>query len=363
MASGARVLIVRTSAMGDVLHALPAVAALRRLHPEWFIGWVIDYRWKPLLEAEGCCTTPGRSAERPLVDRIHEIPTQAWKHKAFTRETAAGIVRLRRELRAEHYELCIDMQGLIRSALVGSVSGSRRFIGREWPRERPARWLYQQRIQTHEPHVVDQGCELVSAAICEEIRPARVELPIDPAAERWVDETLERTLPKEYWNRFCFLAPTAGWGSKAWPKERYGELAIRLAEAGWAALVNAAPSKKGVADPSAQAVVDGALGCAVAVPSTLAQMMALIRRAALVVGGDSGPIHLAAALERPVVALFGPTDPDRTGPRGPKVRVLRHAVSVVDHSRREETEQGLALITTDEVLTAALGLLQGSGLK
>ena len=112
-------------------------AMLRRLHPEWFIGWVIDYRWKPLLEAEGCCTTPGRSAERPLVDRIHEIPTQAWKHKAFTRETAAGIVRLRRELRAEHYELCIDMQGLIRSALVGSVSGSRRLWSRAGPRSVP----------------------------------------------------------------------------------------------------------------------------------------------------------------------------------------------------------------------------------
>jgi ADP-heptose:LPS heptosyltransferase len=118
--------------MGDVLHALPAVAALRRLHPDWFIGWVIDYRWKPLLEAEGCCPTPGRSEGRPIVDRIHEIPTQAWKHKPMTRTTLEGIMRLRRELRAEQYELCIDMQGLIRSALVGSVSGSRRFIGRDW---------------------------------------------------------------------------------------------------------------------------------------------------------------------------------------------------------------------------------------
>ena len=346
--------------MGDVLHALPAVAALRRLHPDWFIGWVIDYRWKPLLEAEGCCPTPGRSEGRPIVDRIHEIPTQAWKHKPMTRTTLEGIMRLRRELRAEQYELCIDLKGLIRSALVGSVSGSRRFIGRDWPRERPARWLYQHRIKTPAPHVVDQGCELVSAAVCETIRPGRVMLPVDPAAERWVDETLEKALPREYWNRFCFVAPTAGWGSKAWPKERYGELAIRLAEAGWATLVNAAPAKHGVSDPSAQAVVDGALGCAVAVPSTLAQMLALIRRASLVIGGDSGPIHLAAALERPVVSLFGPTDPDRTGPRGPKIRVLRHAISIVDHSRREETEQGLALITTGEVFVAAMELLQGS---
>ena len=147
-----------------------------------------------------------------------------------------------------------------------------------------------------------------------------------------MDEWLERTLPRELWDRFVFVAPTAGWGAKTWPKERYGAVAMALAEAGWATLVNAAPARNGVADASAEAVVKESLGCAVAAPSTMPQMMALIRRASLVIAGDTGPLHLAAALGRPVVALYGPTDPARTGPYGTRSRVLRHATSVVDHS-------------------------------
>ena len=164
---GKRVLIVRTSAMGDVLHALPAVAALRRQHPEWFIGWVIDPRWMPLLESAGCCAEPGVRPERPIVDRVHQVPTQAWKRKAFSMETVRGIGRLRRELRAERYDLCIDMQGLIRSSLVGAVSGSARFVGRNKPRETPARWFYGERVETPAAHVIEQGCELVSGAVGE----------------------------------------------------------------------------------------------------------------------------------------------------------------------------------------------------
>src|SRR5271168_3175328 len=273
---GLRVLIVRTSAMGDVLHALPAVAALRRQHPEWFLGWVIDRRWTPLLEAADCGAEPGVGPERPIVDRIHQVPTQAWKHRAFTMDTVHGIRRLRRELRAERYDLCIDMQGLIRSSLVGAVSGSVRFVGRTQPRETPARWFYGERIATPSAHVIEQGCELVSGAIGEQLLPGRVELPVDKAAEAWVDAWLERTLPRELWSRVVFFAPTAGWGAKAWPKERYGAVAIALAEAGWATLVNAAPDRNGVADASAAAVVEESLGCAVAVPSTMAQMIALV---------------------------------------------------------------------------------------
>jgi heptosyltransferase-1 len=346
--------------MGDVLHALPAVAALRRLHPEWFIGWVIDPRWMPLLESAGCDAEPGTRPERPIVDRIHRVPTQAWKHRAFTTDTVHGIRRLRRELRAERYDLCIDMQGLIRSSLVGAVSGSVRFVGRSKPRETPARWLYRETVATPSVHVIEQGCELVSGAIGERLLPGQVTLPVDQAAEDWVDAWLERTLPRELWRRFAFFAPTAGWGAKAWPKERYGAAAIALAEAGWATLVNAAPEKNGVADASAAAVVQDSLGCAVAAPSTMAQMIALIRRSALVVAGDTGPLHLAAALGRPVVALFGPTDPARTGPYGTRSRVLRHATSVVDHSRHDQTDQGLARIATGEVVAAALELLRES---
>jgi len=357
--------------MGDVLHALPAVAALRRLHPGWFIGWVIDPRWSPLLQAADACEEQGTSPARPIVDRIHTVPTQSWKHRPFTRDTVRGIKSLRRELRAEKYDLCIDMQGLIRSALVGSVSGARRFVGRMRPREGVARWLYRETVATPAVHVIEQGCELVSGAIREtletaqtpsenRLQPAKVALPVDTAAEIWVDELLERTLPRELWGRFAFFAPTAGWGAKQWPKERYGALAVALAEAGWATLVNASPGRQ---DTSAEAVVASSLGCAVAVPSSMAQMTALLRRASVVIAGDTGPLHLAAALGRPVVALFGPTDPARTGPYGTRCRVLRHETSIVDHRRHEGAETGLMLISTAEVVAAALELLKESDMR
>jgi heptosyltransferase-1 len=351
-----RVLIVRTSAMGDVLHALPAVAAMRRLHPEWGIGWVIDPRWQPLLQAAGGENAATGDPARPIVDCVHPVPTQEWKRKPLTPETALGIVALGRELRAARYDLCVDMQGLIRSSLVGRMSGTPRYVGRAKPRESAARLLYKTRVETAAAHVIDQGCELLGAAIGETLVAGAVALPVDAAAEAWVDEFLERTLPRKLWARFAFMAPTAGWGAKQWPRERYGAVAIALAEAGYATLVNAYRKD----DPTAQEVVTASLGCAVAAPSTMEQMIALERRASLVIGGDTGPVHLAMALGTPVVGLYGPTDPRRTGPYGPHCRVLRHASSVVDHSRHDRTEVGLQRIGTDEVVAAALELLRES---
>jgi heptosyltransferase-1 len=351
-----RVLIVRTSAMGDVLHALPAVAAMRRLHPDWFIGWVIDPRWRPLLEADGGEGVATGDPARPIVDRVHPVPTQEWKRKPLTPETARGIVMLGRELRAMKYDLCVDMQGLIRSSLVGRMSGTQRYVGREKPRERPARLLYKTTVETTAAHVIDQGCELLGSAIGDQLTAGKVTLPVDAAAEAWVDGFLERTLPRQLWGRFAFFAPTAGWGAKQWPRDRYGAVAIALAEAGYATLVNAYRAD----DPTALELVEKSLGCAVAAPSTMSQMIALERRASLVIGGDTGPVHLAMALGTPVVGLYGPTDPARTGPYGEHCRVLRHVSSVVDHKRHDATEVGLQRIGTEEVVAAAMQLLQES---
>jgi heptosyltransferase-1 len=349
-----RVLIVRTSAMGDVLHALPAVAALRRLHPEWFIGWVIDPRWVYLLQSSCGADAATGSSARPIVDRVHTVPTQEWKHRFFRMSTAKGIAALRRELRGGKYDLCVDMQGLIRSSLVGRMSGTPQYAGRAKPREAPARWFYKTKIQTTASHVIDQGCELLGAAIGERLTAGEVALPVDPVAEVWADEFLERTLPPQLHGRFAFFAPTAGWGAKQWPRDRYGAVAVALAERGYATLVNAYRADDSVAGE----VVKASLGCAVAAPSTMTQMIALERRAALVIAGDTGPLHLAAALGRPVVGLYGPTHPERTGPYGCTCRVLRHPDSMIDHSRHDNVEVGLQKITIEEVVAAALDVLR-----
>jgi heptosyltransferase-1 len=355
-----RVLIVRTSAMGDVLHALPAVAAMRCMHPEWHIGWVIDPRWQPLLQAADGESAATGSPARPIVDRVHAVPTQEWKRHPFTMSTVRGIAALGRELRAAKYDLCVDMQGLIRSSLVGRMSGTPRYAGRLRPREGVARWLYKTRVATQSAHVIDQGCELLGNAISSSLTAGKVRLPVDAAAETWVEEFLDRTLPKALWDRFALFAPTAGWGAKQWPHERYGRVAIALAEVGYATLVNAYKAD----DAAAMAVVSASLGCAVVAPATIAQMIALQRRAALVIAGDTGPLHLAAALGRPVVGLYGPTDPNRTGPYtgrfSGRSRVLRHGLSTVDHSRHDRTDEGLLQITVEQVIAAALELLKES---
>jgi heptosyltransferase I len=349
------VLIVRIGAMGDVLHAMPAVAALRGLHPNWRIGWAIEPAWRELLEADVethdvAWRFSGRDARRPLVDLWSPVPTREWKRRPLSLNTLRDIAGLRRELRQGHYDICVDMQGSIRSAMVGRMAGAPVFAGAAEPRERPAAWFYQQKIMLSATHTVEQGCELLGAAVGEALRPAMARLPVDPAAERWCDALLAGV-----GERFVVIAPTAGWGAKQWPAERYGAVAAALGRAGFRTLVNAASSN----DAVGSRVVEASCGAATLVPCSVGQMTALVRRAGLVIAGDTGPLHLAAALERPVVGLFGPTDPARNGPYGTVSRVFRHAWSRTDHSRNLNIDPGLLLVTVDEVVEAALGLLRG----
>jgi heptosyltransferase-1 len=178
----------------------------------------------------------------------------------------------------------------------------------------------------------------------------KVQLPVDPAAERWRDELLAGV-----GERFVVISPAAGWGAKQWPAERYSAVAMALRQAGFRTLVNATSQD----DALGRRVVEASGGAAVLVPCSVGQMIALVRRAGLVIAGDTGPLHLAAALERPVVGLYGPTDPARNGPYGTVSRVLRHGSSRTDHSRRHrEAETGLMQIATEEVVEAVLELLR-----
>lgn len=344
--------------MGDVLHAMPAVAALRDLHPEWFIGWAIEPAWSVLLQASTdhhrVTHKAGRSENRPLVDQWHPYPAREWNRRPFALSTLKEINTVRRELRACEYDLCVDMQGSLKSAFAGRMAGAQVFAGPARPREATARWLYGQRVATNAAHVVEQGCELLSAAVGETLKPAAVALPINPKGEAWCDGLLSQTSSIK--GKFAYLAPTAGWGAKQWPAERYGAVAAALGRAGYHVLVNESPGHR-----FADAIVEASGGVAISVPCSVEQMLALIRRAGVVIAGDTGPLHLASALERPVVGLYGPTDPARNGPYmadGSKARVLRHESSRTDHSRHTNTESGLMQITVEEVVEAALGLLR-----
>jgi heptosyltransferase-1 len=338
-----RILVVRVGAMGDVLHAMPAVAALRKAHPAAEIGWVVDPRWESLLGPE-------------LVDRIHLAPTKAWNKKPFSLQTLQDILRLRRELRAVKYSVSVDLQGSFRSAVIARMSGAERRVGRNVPRETIARRFYSERVDTVSAHVIDQAVEIMRVAAKDpSLQAEPVTFPLDANAERWCESLL-----RDDSKPLAVVAPSAGWGAKQWPAERYGAVAAALAEHGVRVLVNAVPTtEEHGGDLLAAAVVTASNGYAEAVECSLPQLTALLRRASLLVGGDTGPLHLAAAMDVPVVAVFGPTDPKRTGPYGVRSVVLRDASSVTDHGRYKDAEAGLLKISVESVVRAATRLLEG----
>ena len=372
--SNFRLLIVRLGAMGDILHALPAVTALRLAHPDWQIGWVVEPRWQPLLAA--CSTNACKSAAQPrgsampVVDRLHFAPSRDWKRHPFSANTRRAIGALRRELRAAGYSAVLDLQGAIRSAVIARMSGCPRRIGEAAPREWPAQWLFTERVVTHGAHVIEQDLELASAVAGDTLAanfandsglaeasvlansapplPAPL-LPIDPEAEAWCANWLADTFPAAA-KPIALITPGAGWGAKRWPPERYAAVAGRLAERGLHVVVNAGPGE----EPLAAAIASGST---VSLTATLPQLIALTRRIALCIGGDTGPLHLACALGRPVVGIYGPTDPSRNGPFGTRARVLRSPDSRRDHSRRAAPDPGLLTIAPDDVLRAADELL------
>ncbi|HUE21855.1 MAG TPA: lipopolysaccharide heptosyltransferase I [Bryobacteraceae bacterium] len=345
-----RLLVVRLGAMGDILHALPAVTALRQAHPGWVIDWVVEPRWSALLAADAAAnsetgTSPNRS--RPVVDRLHLAPTRDWRRSWLSLKTLDEIKTLRETLRAYEYDTVIDLQGAVRSAVIGRMAGCPRLIGEDEPREGAARWLFTERVKTHGAHVIEQDLELASAVAGDDLQVTAPCLPVNLAAEAWVDGIL-----RDDSRPAVLINPGAGWGAKRWPAERYAAVAQGLIDRGLRVLVNAGPGE----EPLAQAIVQAA-GAAIPLKCTLEQLIALTRRVVLAIAGDTGPLHLACALGRPVVGIYGPTDPSRNGPFGTRFRVLRSSESRRDHTRHAAPEAGLMTITPEDVLRAADDLL------
>lgn len=350
-----RLLVVRLGAMGDILHALPGVTALRMAHPEWRIDWVVDPRWQALLSAgnreQGIGNSEqrsgGRNQERPLVDRIYFAPAKEWGRRPLAAKTFREIRELRRALRAGGYDAALDLQGAVRSAMIARLARCGRVIGEAEPREPVARWLFNERVRTHGAHVIEQDVELASAVAGDKLEPVKPLLPVDEEAELWCAKVLTGKTPAVLMN------PGAGWGAKRWPPERYASVARGLVDRGLEVVVNSGPGE----EPLAQVIVQETKGAARLLMPSLARLIALTRRVALCIAGDSGPLHLACALGRPVVGIYGPTDPTRNGPFGTRARVLRSPMSRRDHSRKSEPEAGLLTIEPEEVLQAADELL------
>lgn len=347
-----RLLIVRLGSMGDVVHTLPAVIALRQAFPEASLGWVVEERWAELL-----CTLPEprsgpRSPRRLLVDRLHTVDTKKWRKELVSMQTWERVAANLSELRAPHYELAVDFQGAIRSALLARWSGAEVIHGVRQPRENVASMFYSRQTIAAGAHIVEQNLSLAEAVAGRALTMPQPEFPRDEVAEKHSNEWLQG----ENIGDFVLLNPGAGWGAKQWPAERYGSVAKRLAQGGLKSVINLGPGEESMAE----AVMETSEGAAQPAKCSISQLIALTRRAKLFIGGDTGPMHLAAALKIPVVAIFGPTNPARNGPFGTRSVVLRSPSSPTTHSRRAQPDPGMLEITSDAVVVAANRLLERS---
>jgi heptosyltransferase I len=285
---------------------LPAVASLKHSFPHSHVSWVIRTRWAALLEGN------------PFVDEV--IPFE---------RTLRGIIGTRRKLRENRFDLAIDFQGLLQSALVAAAARPDRIAGfhRSQVRENAAALFYSTCVEARMQHIVDRNLELVAAAGASSLLHT-FSLP---------DGSPEGSLPD---GKFVLASPLAGWGSKQWPVEFYQELAARLD----IPLVVNGP-------PDAADILSTIRGAHVHL-SGIAGLIHATRLAQAVVGVDSGPLHLAAALLKPGVAIFGPTDPLRNGPYGGTIRVLRGADVATTYKRATGTHDSMRAISPQEVLEA-----------
>jgi len=341
-------LVVRLGAMGDIVHTLPAVAALRAAFPKTKIGWVVEERWTELLCAKNTPRSGPRNPARPLVDFVHVVNTKRWRKSPFSLDTRRQMGAVRRELNQQGYQVAVDFQGAAKSAIVARFARST--VGIQDPRETAARWFYDQRVRTSGSHVIEQYHSLSEAVAGRPLGVSRAEFPRDDDAE----ESITRKLDSG--RELVLINPGAGWGAKQWPAERFGEVARALAADGLTALINFGPGEERLA----KQVEEASGGTAVSISCSIGELIALTRRVRLFIGGDTGPLHLAAALGVPLIAIFGPTDPARNGPYGTNNIVLRNAASRTSLSHTSTADPGLLRILPDEVISAARRMLEGA---
>jgi heptosyltransferase-1 len=344
-----RILIVRLSAMGDIIHTLPAAQALREAFPHAMIGWLVEERWAELLYAPGTPRRGPRSMQRPLADWVHIVSLNKWKKSLLAIPTLEQIARVWNDVRSAHYDVAVDLQGAIRSAVLARFSGAQVIYGAADPRESPASLWYSRQVVTRGTHVVEQNLSIVETVAQQKLALPPVQFPRDLEAERRIDQQLFAAGV----GPFAILNPGAGWGAKRWPAERYGQVAQSLAAQGLHSILNCGPGEENLA----RAAEAASAGAATPLQSSLTELIALTRRARLFIGGDTGPMHLAAALHVPVVAIFGPTDPARNGPYGTQSVVLRNPGSPTTHARRAQPDEGMLEIGVDVVVKAARALL------
>ena len=320
-----RFLVVRLGSLGDIVHTFPAVASLKESFPAAKIIWLTHPRWVELVASS-------------------RLAAEIWPVNS---RDLSSVRQVLGKIRGYSWTASIDYQGLWKAAFLPFFGGVKTRIGFSSAtiREFGVPLLYTHRVACKSTHIAEQNGELSLQAGASDLTGA-VTLCVSEADEVRVREELAR----DGINRYVVLSPGGGWRSKCWPTERFGALSQRIQrELGISCVVNYAPGEEELV-----AAVKGASGDAQlsAYDGELGPLMALLRGACCVVGGDTGPLHLAIALGTPVVALFGPTDPARNGPYPPQEIVLRSVNAKTTYQRAETTDPSLLDLSVDEVFRA-----------
>lgn len=333
-----RVLIVRLGSLGDLVHTLPAVAAIRRAAPGAEIDWLVDAVHVEFLK---------------LVPVLSNIV-------ALDARTASAWLDARARLRARRYDIALDFQGLIKSAALARISGATRVVGfdRAGLREGAAAFFYTEHVTTGDGrHVIDKNLQLATAAGAS---TTNVEFPLRDVTSAAL-EAVRSQVP----GPVALINCGAAWPNKRWPADRFGRIAAWLREHhGLSSIALWGPGEAALAD----AVVRASNGAAIAAPTTtLTDLVAFSRAAALMISGDTGPTHIAAAVGTPIVALFGPTTPGRNGPwDADDISLSRYdqcACHYERRCRRDEATWCLGTITEDHVRAAVSDRLARSSKK
>jgi lipopolysaccharide heptosyltransferase I len=327
-------LVIRLSSIGDIVHALPAVVALGQSFPQAEIHWLIERRYAPLL------------AGNSFVRRIIPLDTLSWRGSLPPLSVLEGTLKTLIGLRQSAYEAAVDFQGLWKSALIALLAGAKERVGlaEPWLREPSAAVLYTARVPVAGRHVVEESLALVRH-LGARVGPWQFPLPHAPETDHYIDNQLARLEAHD----FMIINPGGGWKAKRWAPENYA-LLLRHLEARFTSKLLLTGS------PAEYDLISGILESAGTkrafyFPSNVEQFIALARRAQLFLGGDTGPLHLAAAVGTPVVAIHGPTDPARNGPFS-KADIALYNQAPVNHSRRDRNAAYIEGIAVESVAAA-----------
>jgi heptosyltransferase-1 len=354
-----KILIVRLSALGDIVHALPVLAAIKQAMPEAKVDWLVEENYASILS---------------IASGLHRRIIVRARRSYATPDTISfgglrGYHAAAKFLWNQDYDVALDLQGLIKSSIWARISFATRVVGFDEAnlREPQAAFLYSETVtpnigpsggqavrqsgsQDVGPsglHVIHKNLSILQAL---KITPDGIDVPLDPHASEPTSAAIAAAGGSR---RFIVINPGAAWPNKRWPAERFGALAAALRErVGLPSLITWGPAERELAE----AVAAASAGAASLAPATSVQDLAvLMREAALVVSGDTGPLHIAAAMATPLVGLYGPTWPERNGPWDPNDVVISRAGVCVCHHKRQCLRGAPCIneITVDEVVAAS----------